>query len=43
LEVKHAILKAGVEGGEIAVRSRVERPAPLSDLDAMALWAGETF
>ena len=25
LEVMHAILKAGVEGGEIAVRSRVER------------------
>jgi predicted dehydrogenase len=43
LEVKHAILKASVEGGEIAVRSRVERPAPLSDVDAMALWAGETF
>jgi len=43
LEVKHAILKASIEGGEIAVRSRVERPAPLSDVDAMALWAGETF
>jgi predicted dehydrogenase len=43
LEVKHAILKASAEGGEIAVRSRVERPAPLSDVDAMALWAGEAF
>lgn len=43
LEVKHAILKAGAEGGEIAVRSRVERPAPLSDVDAMALWGEETF
>ncbi|MBR0715585.1 Gfo/Idh/MocA family protein [Bradyrhizobium liaoningense] len=43
LEVMHAILEAGAEGGEIAVRSRVERPAPLSDLDATALWAGETF
>ena len=42
-EVMHAILKAGVEGGEIAVRSRVERPAPLTDVDATALWAGETF
>ena len=43
LEVMHAILKAGVEGGEIAMRSRVERPAPLSDVDAMALWGEETF
>ena len=43
LEVMHAILKAGVEGGEIAVRSRVERPAPLSDVDAMALWGEEAF
>lgn len=43
LEVMHAILKAGVEGGEIAMRSRVERPAPLSDVDAMELWGEETF
>jgi predicted dehydrogenase len=43
LEVKHAILKAGADGGEIAVRSRVERPAPLSDVDAMALWGEGTF
>jgi predicted dehydrogenase len=43
LEVMHAILKAGAEAGEISVRSRVERPAPLSDVDAMAFWGEETF
>ncbi len=43
LEVMHATLKAGVEGGEIAVRSRVDRPATMSETDAMALWATETF
>jgi len=41
LEVKHAILKASVEGGEIKVASRVERPAALSDTDAVALWGAE--
>jgi predicted dehydrogenase len=43
LEVMHATLKAGVEGGEIAVHSRVDRPATMSETDAMALWATETF
>jgi predicted dehydrogenase len=41
LEVMHAILKASVEGGEIAVRSRIARPAAMSDIDAIALWAAE--
>ncbi|WP_298884864.1 Gfo/Idh/MocA family oxidoreductase [uncultured Bradyrhizobium sp.] len=43
LEVMHATLKAGVEGGEIAVHSRVDRPAAMSETDALALWAAETF
>ncbi|WP_439408202.1 Gfo/Idh/MocA family protein [Bradyrhizobium sp. DASA03076] len=43
LEVMHATLKAGVEGGEIAVQSRVDRPAAMSETDALALWAAETF
>jgi predicted dehydrogenase len=41
LEVKHAILKASVEGGEIKLGSRVDRPAALSDADAVALWGAE--
>jgi predicted dehydrogenase len=43
LEVMHAILKAGTAGGEIAVRSRVARPAAMSDVDAMALWGAEAI
>ena len=43
LEVMHATLKAGVEGGEIAVHSRVDRPAAMSETDALALWAADTF
>lgn len=43
LEVMHATLKAGVEGGEIAIHSRVDRPAAMSETDALALWAAETF
>jgi hypothetical protein len=39
----HAILKAGTAGGEIAVRSRVARPAAMSDVDAMALWGAEAM
>jgi predicted dehydrogenase len=41
LDVKHAILKASVEGGEIRIGSRVDRPAALSDADAVALWGAE--
>jgi predicted dehydrogenase len=40
LEVMHAILKAGAEGGSIAIKTPVERPAALSDADAAALWRG---
>jgi predicted dehydrogenase len=43
LEVMHAILTAGTAGGEIAVRSRVARPAAMSDVDAMALWGAEAM
>lgn len=43
LEVMHAILKAGTEGGEIKITSRVERPAALTDSEAMKLWAGDAF
>jgi predicted dehydrogenase len=40
LEVMHAILKAGTEGGSIAITSRIERPAALCDADAARLWRG---
>jgi predicted dehydrogenase len=40
LEVMHAILKAGTEGGTIAIKTPVERPVSLSDADASALWRG---
>jgi len=43
LEVMHAALKAGVEGGEVAIHSRLDRPAAMSEADALALWAAETF
>lgn len=43
LEAMHAMLTAGTQGGEIQVRSRIERPAVLTGTEAMALWAGSTF
>jgi predicted dehydrogenase len=43
LEVMHAMLTAGTQGGEVKVHSRIERPAALSDKDALALWCGKDF
>jgi predicted dehydrogenase len=43
LEVMHAMLTAGTQGGEVKVHSRIERPAALSDADAQALWRGRDF
>lgn len=40
LEVMHAILKAGTEGGTIAIKTPLERPVALSDAEAAALWRG---
>jgi len=38
LEAMHAILRAGEHGGTIAVETRIERPAPLSDAEAASYW-----
>jgi predicted dehydrogenase len=38
LEVMHAILEAGVHGGTIAIASRIERPAALSEAEAASYW-----
>lgn len=43
LEAMHAMLEAGTRGGEVRVHSRIERPAALSDAEAMALWNGTAF
>jgi predicted dehydrogenase len=43
LEVMHAMLTAGAQGGEVKVHSRIERPAALSDKDALSLWCGKDF
>lgn len=40
LEVMHAILKAGTEGGTIAIKTPLERPVALGDAEAAALWRG---
>jgi predicted dehydrogenase len=40
LEVMHAILKAGTEGGSIAIATPIDRPLPLADAAALALWRG---
>jgi predicted dehydrogenase len=40
LEVMHAILQAGDQGGTVKIVSRAERPAPLSDDEAASLWRG---
>jgi predicted dehydrogenase len=40
LETMHAILKAGATGDTVKVRSRIERPAALSEADAAKLWIG---
>jgi predicted dehydrogenase len=37
LDAMHAILRAGEQGGEVKVESRVERPAAFTDFDATAL------
>lgn len=37
LDAMHAILRAGEQGGEVEVTSRVERPAAFTDVDAAAL------
>jgi predicted dehydrogenase len=37
LDAMHAILRAGEQGGEVAVQSLVERPAAFTDFDATAL------
>lgn len=37
LDAMHAILRAGEHGGEVEVKSRVERPAVFTDFDATAL------
>lgn len=43
LEAMHAILEAGTKGGEFSVRSKVERPAALSEAEALALWSASAF
>jgi predicted dehydrogenase len=43
LDAMHAMLTAGTTGGTVRVPSRIERPAALTDAEAMALWAGPTF
>jgi predicted dehydrogenase len=43
LEAMHAMLKAGTSGDMVKVHSRIERPATMTDAQAMALWAGPTF
>ena len=40
LEVMHAILQAGADGGTIKIASRIERPAALSDEEAASYWRG---
>jgi predicted dehydrogenase len=43
LEAMHAMLTAGATGRTVQVRSRIERPAALSDKQALALWRGQDF
>jgi predicted dehydrogenase len=43
LDAMHAMLTAGTAGGMVKVHSRIERPAALSDPDALALWASPSF
>jgi predicted dehydrogenase len=40
LEVMHAILQAGADGGTVRITSRIERPAPLPDDEATSYWRG---
>jgi predicted dehydrogenase len=40
LEVMHALLKAGTNGGSIEIRSPLDRPAALTDAEAALLWRG---
>ena len=40
LEVMHAILAAGADGGTIQIVSRIERPVPLGDDEAASYWRG---
>jgi predicted dehydrogenase len=40
LEVMHAMLRAGADGGTVKIVSRIERPAPLRDDEAATYWRG---
>jgi hypothetical protein len=40
LEVMHAILQAGTDGGTVKITSRIERPAALPDDEAASYWRG---
>ncbi|MBL8590095.1 MAG: Gfo/Idh/MocA family oxidoreductase [Methylobacteriaceae bacterium] len=40
LDAMHAILQAGETGETVKVKSKIERPAALSETDAAALWVG---
>ncbi len=40
LEVMHALLRAGADGGTVKIGSRIERPAALSDDEAAMYWRG---
>jgi predicted dehydrogenase len=40
LEVMHAILQAGTDGGTVKITSRIERPALLPDDEAASYWRG---
>jgi predicted dehydrogenase len=42
LEVMHAILVAGRDGGTARVASRIDRPPALSDEEARSYWRGQT-
>ena len=43
LEVMHAILQAGADGGIIRVTSQIERPAALPDDEAISCWRGQAL
>ncbi|MBL8830882.1 MAG: Gfo/Idh/MocA family oxidoreductase [Rhodospirillales bacterium] len=40
LDAMHAILESGRTGAPVAVASRIDRPASLTDAEAAALWTG---
>jgi predicted dehydrogenase len=41
LEVMHAILVAGLDGGTVRITSRIDRPQALSDQEAGSYWRGQ--